>query len=56
MYGAIWAGASSASDLFLLIAAIIAAVDAILYLVRQTPELALLPVSVGLIALGLLAL
>ena len=52
----IWAGATNASDVLLLIAAVIAAVDAVVLAIRGAPEAALLPVAVGLVALGLLAL
>jgi hypothetical protein len=56
MITTIWAGATNASDVFLLIAAVVAAVDATLMVVRGSAEVALLPVAVALIALGLLAL
>ena len=56
MNAVIWSGAGNASDVCLLIAVVVAAIDAILYVVRGVPETALLPVAVGLVALGLLAI
>ena len=55
MLAVIWSGASNASDVFLLVAAIVAAVDAVLVALKGAPEAALLPAAVALIALGLLA-
>jgi hypothetical protein len=55
MFGVIWSGASNASDVLLLVAAIVAAVDALLVALKGAPEAALLPVAVALLALGLLA-
>jgi hypothetical protein len=52
---AIWAGAATASDLFLLIAAIVAGLAAIIALLRD-PVAALVPAAICLIALGLFAL
>jgi len=56
MTSTIWQGAGNASDVFLLVAAIVAAVDAVLVALKRAPEAALLPVAVALIALGLLAI
>ena len=55
MNAVIWSGASNASDVLLLIAAVVAAVSAVLLVVRGAAESALLPIAVALIALGLLA-
>ena len=52
MLSTIWAGATNASDALLLAAAVVAALEALLYLVRGTAEAALLPVAVALVALG----
>ncbi len=56
MNATIWAGATNASDVFLLVAAIVAVIDAVLILLKGAPEAALLPVAVALVALGLLAI
>jgi hypothetical protein len=56
MNAAIWTGALTASDIFLLIAAVLAAVDGLVLAVKGAPESSLLPAAVALIALGLLAL
>ena len=56
MITTIWSGATNASDTLLLIAAIVAAVDAVLLILKGAAETALLPVAVGLVALGLLAI
>lgn len=57
MNAVIWSGATTASDLFLLIAAILAGLAALIVLLREprAGETALLPAAVCLIALGLLA-
>ena len=51
---AIWTGAATASDLFLLIGAIVAGIAAVVALLHD-PIVALLPAAVCLVALGLLA-
>ena len=56
MLTTIWSGGADASDIFLLIAAIVAGVVAVVELAAQQWVNALLPVAVALIALGLLAL
>jgi hypothetical protein len=56
MLGAIWSGAGTASDVCLLIGAVLAGLDALLVSFRGAPEAALLPVAVCLIAVGLLAM
>lgn len=56
MQAVIWSGGATASDIFLLIAAIIAALAAVVALAQQAWVTALLPAAVALIALGLLAL
>lgn len=56
MIGAIWTGAATASDILFLVAAILAAVDALVVALKGAPESALFPAAVALIALGLLAL
>ena len=55
MNAVIWQGATNASDIFLLVAAIVAGLNAVWLLVKQAPEAALLPAAVALVALGLLA-
>ena len=55
MLAVIWSGATTASDVFLLVAAIVAGIDAVIQLAGDVPALALLPAAVCLIALGLLA-
>jgi len=55
MISTVWSGAGNASDIFLLIAAIVAAVDAAVMLAKRAAEAALLPVAVAFVALGLLA-
>lgn len=55
MIGVIWTGAATASDVFLLVAAIVAAVDVVLVALKGVPEAALLPAAVAFVALGLLA-
>ena len=55
MFATIWSGAGNASDVFLLIAAVVAAIDAVVMVARGVPEAALLPVAVALVAVGLLA-
>ena len=55
MNAVIWSGASTASDIFFLVAAIVAGLNAIWLLAKQAPEAALLPAAVCLVALGLLA-
>jgi hypothetical protein len=55
MIATIWSGAGNASDVFLLIAAVVAVIDAVVIALRGAPEAALLPVAVALVALGLLA-
>ena len=56
MTAVIWSGAQTASDVFLLAAAICAGLLAVLELVARDPVDALLPVAICLTALGLLAL
>jgi len=56
MNAVIWSGANTASDIFLLIAAIVAGIEAVWLVMRETPEAALLPAALALVALGLLAL
>jgi hypothetical protein len=56
MLSVIWSGATNASDVLLLIAAVVAAIDAVAMVVRGAPEAALLPVAVALVAVGLLAI
>lgn len=56
MTGLIWSRAGNASDVFLLVAAIVAWLDALMVALRGAPEAALVPAAVALIALGLLAL
>lgn len=56
MFGTIWAGAGNASDVLLLIAAVVAVVDAVMLAAKGAPEAALLPVAVALFALGMMAL
>ena len=56
MTSAIWTGANAASDIFLLVAAIVAGIEAIWLVMRETPEAALLPAALALVALGLLSL
>ena len=56
MNSVIWTGAQTASDIFLLIAAIVAGLAAIIAAVRAAPESALIPAALALVALGLLAL
>ena len=55
MNAVIWSGASTASDIFFLIAAIVAGLNAVWNVARRAPEGALLPTAVCLVALGLLA-
>jgi hypothetical protein len=55
MLALIWSGAGNASDVLLLVAAIVAGLEAIIHLTGPTPTLALLPAAVALIAVGLLA-
>lgn len=55
MIGVIWSGAGNATDIFLLIGAVLAALDAVLVALKGAPEAALLPAAVALVALGLLA-
>jgi hypothetical protein len=55
MLAVIWSGATNASDVFLLIAAIVATIDVVLVALKGAPEAALLPAAVALVALGLLA-
>jgi len=55
MLATIWSGAGSASDVFMLIAAVLAGLDAVLRIVNGELVLALLPAAVALVALGLLA-
>lgn len=56
MLAVIWSGAGNASDVLMLVAAVLAALDAVLIALKGAPEAALLPAAVALIALGLLAL
>ena len=56
MISTIWSGAGTGSDVLLLIAAIVAALDCALLIVKGAPETSLLPASIALMALGLLAL
>jgi hypothetical protein len=55
MLTTIWTS-SDASEILFLIAVIVAAVETALLIVRGTPEAALLPAALGVVALGLLAL
>lgn len=54
MNAVIWSGATNASDIFLLIAAIVAGLAAVIAGLK-VPESALVPAAIALIALGLLA-
>jgi hypothetical protein len=56
MLAAVWTGATNASDIFLLIAAIVAGLATIIIALRPGPEAALVPAAICLIALGLLAI
>jgi hypothetical protein len=56
MLGIVWSGAGNASDVLLLVAAIVAGLDAILRIAGREPTLALLPAAVCLLALGMMAL
>ena len=57
MLNVIWSGANSASDIFLLAAAIVAAIAAVLAVVKaEDIGFALINAAVCLISLGLLAL
>ena len=56
MTSAIWTGANAASDILLLVAAIVAGIEAVWLVMRETPEAALLPAALALVAIGLLAL
>lgn len=56
MNATIWSGATNAADIFFLIAAIVAGLAAVLAVVRQVPDSALVPAAVALVALGLLAI
>lgn len=56
MLSAIWTGALTASDIFLLCAAIVAGLAAALDVAGEAPQSALIPAAVALLALGLLAL
>lgn len=53
MIAVVWSGATTASDIFLLVAVIVAAVAAVLS--KASVPAALLAAAVGLVALGLLA-
>lgn len=55
MTGAIWSGATNASDIFWLIGAIVAGIDAIIHVQKASYQIALLSAAVCVIALGLLA-
>jgi hypothetical protein len=55
MLGAIWSGATNAADIFWLIAAVVAGIDAIIHVQNRNLQVALLSVAVCIIALGLLA-
>ena len=53
--GVIWQGATNASDILLLVAAIVAVVEVVILVAKGAGEAALLPAAVALVALGLLA-
>ena len=57
MLSAIWTGASNASDIFLLIAAIVAGIATVATLMTPPPNPlgAMIPAAICLIALGILA-
>ena len=57
MLSVIWSGAADASDVFYLVAAILAGIATILPLIRHSDaEATLFPAAICFIALGLLAL
>lgn len=56
MNAVIWSGAQTASDIFFLIAAIVAGLATVIAAMRATPESALIPAAIALVSLGLLAL
>jgi len=55
MIAVVWQGATTASDIFLLVATILAGIAAVIAITRQAIESALIPAAICFIALGLLA-
>jgi hypothetical protein len=56
MTGVIWSGAGTGSDIFFLVAAIVAAINVAWLMAKGAPEAALLPLAVAFVAVGLLAI
>ena len=56
MLNVIWSGGADASDIFFLVAAIVAFVYAVLVVLNRDIIDALVPVAICLVALGLLAI